>query len=339
MIREAIAKLIDKKDLKKEEIEDCFEEIMTGEATPGQIGAFLTALRLKGETVEEITGAAIVMRAHATKVNAKVDIVLDTCGTGGDVSGTFNISTISAFVAAGAGAVVAKHGNRSVSSMCGSADLLMALGINIELNANDVERCIQEIGIGFLYAPLLHGAMMYATPVRKEIGIRTIFNILGPLTNPAGSRHQLLGVYDERLTDKLALVLKNLGSEHALVVHGKDGLDEVTTTADTVVSELKKDELRTYRINPKDFGIKKAKPEDLKGKDPKTNAKIATKVLKGEDGPQMDIVLLNTGCALYACDIASSVKEGIERAKESIKSGKALQKLNKLIEISKRQAE
>lgn len=337
MIKEAISKLILKKDLTKNEIEDCFEEIMTGEATPAQISAFLTALRIKGETVEEITGAAMVMRAHATKVNAKVDVVLDTCGTGGDASGTFNISTISAIVASGAGAVVAKHGNRSVSSQCGSADLLTALGVNVELSVKEVERCIEEIGIGFLYAPLLHGAMMYAAPVRREIGIRTIFNILGPLTNPAGARHQLLGVYEEKLTDKLALVLKNLGSEHALVCHGKDGLDEVTTTADTTISELKKGEIKTYKISPKDFGIDWAKPEDLQGKDPKTNAKIALKILKGEKGPQADIVALNAGCALYVCDITSTIEDGVELAKESIQSGKALKKLNRLIEISKQQ--
>ncbi|MDP2942157.1 MAG: anthranilate phosphoribosyltransferase, partial [Candidatus Omnitrophota bacterium] len=258
MIKEAIAKLIKRSDLITAEIELTMEEIMTGQATPAQIASFLTALRMKGETIDEIVGAAVIMRKHATKIETKHSVVLDTCGTGGDEAQTFNVSTVAAFVVAGAGIPVAKHGNKSVSSKCGSADLLKALGINIEVKEDVISRCLDEVGIGFLFAPSLHKAMQYAIGPRREIGIRTIFNILGPMTNPAGATHQLLGVYDARLTEPIAKALGRLGSRHALVVHGEDGLDEVTTTDDTQVSELKEGSVKTFKVSPADFGIKKA---------------------------------------------------------------------------------
>lgn len=336
MIKEAIAKAVNKKDLTKKESEAVIEEIMTGTATPSQIACFLTALRMKGETVDEITGAALVMRTHATKIPSKSKIVLDTCGTGGDEAGTFNISTISAFVAAGAGATVAKHGNRSVSSKCGSADLLEELGINIEIGPDEVKESLDKIGIGFLFAPALHQAMKYATPVRREIGIRTVFNILGPLTNPAGATNQLIGVYDEKFTEIFAGVLNNLGSKHALIVYGKDGLDEVTTTTDTVITELKAGKIETYKINPEDFGFSRAKLSDLKGADSKKNAEIAMNVLSAAAGPHRDIVLMNAGCALYAADHAPNIKSGIESAKESIDSKNALRKMEQLRDFTRK---
>ncbi len=334
MIREAIAKLVRCEDLSKNEMELAMEEIMTGQASPAQIAAFLTAMRIKGETIDEITGAAEIMRRHAVKIKTRHPVVLDTCGTGGDECQTFNVSTITAFVVAGAGVIVAKHGNRSVSSNCGSADLLKALGINIDAEEQTVSKCIDEAGIGFLFAPKMHKAMQYAIGPRKEIGIRTIFNILGPMTNPAGATNQLLGVYDGELTEPIAKVLGRLGSKHALVVHGKDGLDEVTTTDKTQISELKGGKVRTYEISPRDFGIKKAKAGDLKGGEPAENAKIAMDILSGEKGPKYDIVVLNAGCAIYAADKASDIKEGIQMAEESIESGMALEKLQALKEAA-----
>jgi len=334
MIKEAIGKIVKGKDLSREEMKDSFGAIMSGEAKEAEIAAFITALRMKGETADEITGGAEIMRKFATQVKTKHKKVLDTCGTGGDGAGTFNISTISAFVACGAGVAVAKHGNRSVSSKCGSADLLKELGVNIEVGVETVEKCLDEIGIGFLFAPLLHGAMKYATPVRRQIGIRTVFNILGPLTNPAGATNQLLGVYDKKLAEPLANVLKNLGSSHALVVHGLDGLDEVTTTSKTFVAEVKGGSVKAYELNPEAFGISKSKMKDLTGGDAGLNAKIALDVLAGKKGPHLDIVLLNSGCAIYAADKAKSVKESIELARASISSGKAAEKLNKLKEAT-----
>ena len=334
MIREAIAKLVKCEDLSKNEMELAMEEIMTGQASPAQIAAFLTAMRIKGETIEEITGAAEIMRRHATKIKTSHPVVLDTCGTGGDECQTFNVSTITAFVVAGAGVIVAKHGNRSVSSKCGSADLLKALGVNIDAEERTVSKCIDETGIGFLFAPALHKAMQYAIGPRKEIGIRTLFNILGPMTNPAGATNQLLGVYDLELTEPIAKALGRLGSKHALVVHGKDGLDEVTTTDKTQISELKGGRVKTYEISPRDFGIKKAKTGDLKGGEPAENAKIAMDILSGEKGPKYDIVVLNAGCAIYAADKASTIKEGIQLAGESIESGMALGKLQALKEAA-----
>ena len=336
MIKEAIVKLVKGEDLSKKEIELVMEEIMTGQATPAQIASFLTALRMKGETIDEIVGAAVIMRKHATKIETKYPAVLDTCGTGGDEAQTFNVSTIAAFVVAGAGIPVAKHGNRSVSSRCGSADLLKALGINIEVKEDVVSRCLDEVGIGFLFAPILHKAMQYAIGPRREIGIRTIFNILGPMTNPAGATHQLLGVYDARLTEPIAKALGRLGSRHALVVHGEDGLDEVTTTGDTQVSELKDGSVKTFKVSPADFGIKTARPEDLKGGDPDHNAKIAIDILNGKKGPQYDIVILNAGCAIYASDKAADIGEGVKMAERSIASKAALNKLERLKEATTR---
>ncbi|MFA6355514.1 MAG: anthranilate phosphoribosyltransferase [Candidatus Omnitrophota bacterium] len=334
MIREAIAKLVRSEGLSRAEVELAMEEIMTGQALPAQIGSFLTAMRMKGETIEEIVGAAVIMRKHATRIKTRHPVILDTCGTGGDESQTFNVSTIAAFVVAGAGIAVAKHGNRCVSSKCGSADLLKELGVNIETEEHIVSRCLDEIGIGFLFAPVLHKAMRYAVGPRKEIGIRTMFNILGPLTNPANATHQLLGVYDYKLTKPIAQALGELGSKHALVVHGDDGLDEVTTSDSTQVSELRGGKVTSYEITPMEFGIKRSKSEELKGGDASQNAKIAIAVLSGEKGPQRDIVIMNAGCAIYAADGAKSIKEGIEIAKESIESGEGLRKLEQLKEAT-----
>jgi len=334
MIKEAIAKLIKRSDLTKAEIELTMEEIMTGQASAAQIASFLTAMRMKGETIDEIVGAAVIMRKHATKIKTKHTLVLDTCGTGGDEAQTFNISTIAAFVVAGAGVPVAKHGNRSVSSKCGSADLLKALGVNIEAEERVVSKCLDEVGIGFLFAPMLHKAMQYAIGPRQEIGIRTIFNLLGPMTNPAGATHQLLGVYDARLTEPIAKALGKLGSRHALVAHGEDGLDEVTTTGDTQISELKDGNVKTFKISPADFGIKTARLEDLKGAQADHNAKIAVDILNGKRGPQYDIVILNAGCAIYVSDKAADIAEGINMAEKSIASKSALNKLERLKEAA-----
>lgn len=334
MIKEAVAKLVRGIDLSQAEIESAMEEIMTGKALPTQIAAFLTAMRIKGETIDEIAGAASIMRKHATKIATKHPYVLDTCGTGGDEAHTFNVSTVAAFVVAGAGIPVAKHGNRCVSSKCGSADLLKALGVNIELGPEAVSKCIDEIGIGFLFAPLLHKAMQYAIGPRREIGIRTIFNILGPMTNPAGATHQLLGVYDGDLVEPIAKALGKLGSEHALVVHGLDGLDEVTTTDETQISELKDTKVKSFKISPTDFGIKKANLTDLKGGDCDYNIKITMDIVNGKEGPQHDIVVLNAGCAMYAADAAEDIGEGIELARKSIASKSALKKLEQLREIT-----
>ena len=330
MIREAIAKVIEKKNLTEAEMVSTFDEIMSGAASPAQIGAFITALRMKGETIEEITGAARVMREKALHIKTKAKMIIDTCGTGGDESGTFNISTTAAFVAAGAGLTVAKHGNKSVSSKSGSADVLRSLGVNIEVEVSHVERCLDEIGIGFLFAPLLHGAMKHAIGPRREIGIRTIFNILGPLTNPAGAHSQVLGVYDARLTEPLSRVLQNLGSTHVFVVHGADGLDEITLTGKTYISELKYGEIENYEILPEDFGLERCKKEELLGGDSETNARITLDILKGKNGPHRDIVLLNAGAAIVSGGKAKDLREGLKTASESIDSGRAMKKLDGL---------
>ena len=335
-IKEAISKVVKGTDLTEEEMVSAMNAIMGGVASAAQIASFITALRLKGETVAEITGAARVMREKATHVEAPAGNVVDTCGTGGDETGTFNISTAAAFVAAGAGVTVAKHGNRSVSSKSGSADVLRALGVNIEAEVSRVEECLAEAGIGFLFAPKLHGAMKYAGPVRREIGIRTIFNILGPLTNPAGARRQLLGVYDPALTDILAMVLNNLGTTHAFVVRGLDGLDEITLTDETRVTELKDGAIKTYHIKPEDFGFKRCALDDLKGAGPDENAGIILDIFKGSKGPCRDIVLLNSAAAIAAGGAAGSIEEGIAIAHGVIDSGEALKKLEKLKEITNR---
>ncbi len=335
-IKEAIARVVLQQDLQESEMVDVMNEIMGGEATPAQIGSFLTALRMKGETVGEIIGAVRVMRDKATPIDSGVDVahggvLVDTCGTGGDGSGTFNVSTTSAFVVAGAGVPVAKHGNRSVSSNCGSADVLEAAGISLELSPEQVGKCIREVGIGFLFAPALHGAMKHAIGPRREMGIRTIFNILGPLTNPAGANVQILGVFDVALIEPLAKVLGKLGSKRALVVHGAGNLDELTVTGETLVAELQDGKVSTYSVNPEDFGFAKATLAQLQGgADAAESAQQMTAVLSGEKGAKRDMVLLNSGAALMAAGICNDLKNGISMAAETIDSGKALKKLEQL---------
>ena len=338
MIREAIGKVVAKEDLAEREMMAVMDEVMEGKATDAQIAAFITALRLKGETVEEVTGAARVMRQKATRIDARSSIIVDTCGTGGDGMNTFNISTTAAFVVAAAGITVAKHGNRAVSSGCGSADVLEALGVNISVGPEVVEECVQQIGIGFLFAPRLHGAMKYAIGPRREIGIRTIFNMLGPLTNPAGATSQLIGVYDPALTEMFAGVLKNLGTKRAFVVHGSDGLDEATVTGETRVSELKDGLITTYNISPIDlFGETETHDvEELRGGDAAANAQITKDALSGKNGACRKIVLLNAALAIVAGEKAKTVREGIALAKECIDSGAAIKKLQALIEMSNR---
>jgi len=333
MIKEAIATLISGRSLTMEEAASVMEEIMEDKATPAQFGAFVTALRLKGETVDEIVGLAKTMRAKAVPVTI-AEPVVDTCGTGGDGLHTFNISTAVAFVAAGAGLKVAKHGNRAMSSQCGSADVLEALGVRIDLNAEQVQRCLQEVGIGFMFAPVFHPAMKYAAVPRREIGIRTVFNILGPLTNPAGARAQLLGVADEILVERLALVLHGLGCQHALVVHGEDGLDEITVTAETQVCELKDGSIKSYSISPEEFGLSRASLDSLKGGTLDENAALLRRVLAGTPGPQRDAVLINATAVLLVGDRVETLQEGAVLAKEVVDRGNALAKLEQLIEFS-----
>ena len=338
MIRDAIAQLVDGKSLDRAQAAQVMEEIMTGEATPAQIGAFTVALRQKGETVDEITGFAGVMRDKSIKVSVDGP-VLDTCGTGGDGAGTMNISTAAAFVAAGAGATVAKHGNRAMSSACGSADLLEALGVNINLGAAQVARCLTATGIGFMFAQLFHPAMKYAAGPRREIGVRTVFNFLGPLTNPAGARHQLLGVPDEETAVKLANALNALGSEHALVVTSGDGLDELSTTAESVIYEVQHGAVRSYVVSPRDLGFTTSNLEDIAGGDAKENASIIRSVFDGEMGPRRDVVVLNAGAALCAGDLADSIPAGIALAVDSLDTGRATDRLERLVRLSNELAE
>jgi anthranilate phosphoribosyltransferase len=333
-IREAIDKLVNRVNLSETATIDVMNQIMTGEATPLQVAAFLTALRMKGETVEEITGAARVMREKAHRVDVGSMAVLDTCGTGGDQKGTFNISTTSAFVVAGAGIPVAKHGNRSVSSQSGSADVLGALGVKVDAPKERVEQCIAKIGIGFLFAPLLHEAMKYAVQPRRDIGIRTIFNILGPLTNPAMARYQLIGIYSGDLVAMIAHVLKNLGSVRALVVHGLEGLDEISLCGPTKVAELRDGEVREYIVEPEQLGLKRCLLEDLHGGSAGESAVIVQAVLDGKPGPTRDVVLLNSGAALYVSGNAATLQNGMRLAAESIDSGKARHKLQQLVEMT-----
>jgi anthranilate phosphoribosyltransferase len=335
MFKDILNKVVDGNNLDLKEVEKIFSAIMGGEATPSQIAAFITALRMKGETEEEITGAAKIMRQFATKIDIEnPDITLDTCGTGGDLSHTFNISTATSIVVASCGVPVAKHGNRSVSSSCGSADVLLELGVNVDISPEKVSECINKINIGFLFAPKLHGAMKYAIGTRREIGIRTIFNILGPLTNPADAKRQLLGVFDKKWLGPLAATLKNLGSIHALIVHGSDGLDEITTTGKTYFAELKGGKITEGELDPADYGIKLSKLEDLKGSDAKGNADILKRVLSGEKGAKLDILLLNSGAALYVAGKVKGIKEGIDMALDAITSRRALNKLSELVTLS-----
>lgn len=333
MIKEAIDKVVRCFDLTELETQEVFEEIMSGNATSAQISSFITALRMKGETVEEITGAARVMREKSLRINTGKEEAVDTCGTGGSGIDTFNISTTAAFVVAGSGIKVAKHGNRSAICRCGSADVLEVLGVNLDAGTEVVDKCLSQVGIAFMYAPLFHSAMKYAVQPRKEIGIRTVFNLLGPLSNPANATSQIVGVYDGKLTKTIAEVLKRLGLSRAFVVSGLDRLDEITITGKTRVSELNNEKIRTYCITPEKFGLKRAKIEDIKGGDAGENAKILLSVLNGEKGPRRDIVLLNAGAALVAGNRAKDMKEGIRIAADSIDSGAALDKLNRLIKF------
>jgi len=334
MIRGIIKKLAEKKDLSPQELRAALEEIFSGSVATADIVEFLASLNDKGETVEELTAAVEVMLKYVEPIVVNKPNILDTCGTGGDRKDTFNISTISAFVASGAGITVAKHGNRSVSSKCGSADVLEALGVNINMDRPLIKKCLEEIGIAFLFAPNLHPVMKHVMPARKQAGRKTMFNILGPLINPARATNQLIGVYGGHWTKILARVLFNLGSEHVLVVHGEDGLDEVTTTGKTLISEVDKGEFKDYEISPGDFGIKRAGLEDLSGADPEKNKRIVREVLSGEPGARRDIVLLNAACAIYAANKAASIKEGLKLAAGSIDSGSAMKKLELLIEYS-----
>jgi anthranilate phosphoribosyltransferase len=339
MIREAISQLLDGRSLSAGQAEEVMDEVMTGEATPAQIAGFLIALRAKGETVDEITGCARAMRRAAVAVRPQGNCLVDTCGTGGDRSGTFNISTTAAFVVAGAGLKVAKHGNRSVSSQSGSADVLETLGVNLDLTEDQVARSIDEVGIGFLFAPKFHPAMRYAIGPRRELGVRTIFNILGPLTNPAGASAQVLGVYDPGLTETLARVLHELGSRAAYVVHGHGGLDELTTTGPNQVSYFgvgsAGDSITTETLVPAEYGFASAGLGDLQGGLPQENAHLTRDVLSGADqGPRRDTVLLNAGAALLVGGLARDLGECIELARESIDSGAALEKLQAMIDFS-----
>ena len=338
-IQNAIRHVTAGKNLTVMEASEVFTAIMEGLATDAQIAAFVVALRMKGETPDEITGAAYVMRDKAARIysNTRQNLI-DTCGTGGDGSNSFNISTTAALVAAGAGAKVAKHGNRSVSSSSGSADVLEQLGVNINLAAEQISVCLREIGIGFLFAPTLHNAMKYAAAARKQIGIRTIFNILGPLTNPTRTTSQLLGVFAPNLTGTMAQVLLNMGSSKAFVVHGLDPIDEISISGPTQVSEVRGSEIVTYKIEPEEYGLKKAKPDAITGKDPAYNATIIMNILGGKKSVHRDVVVLNAAFALCAASIVNDPKEGIAAAEKAIDSGAAMEKLEKLKELSNKLA-
>jgi len=348
MIKQAIAKVVERHDLTEAEMIEVMDQIMSGEATPAQVAAFITALRMKGETVEEITGAARVMRDKVTpirvgrnvldidrdEINIELETVLDVVGTGGDATNTFNVSTTVAFVVSACGVKVAKHGNRSVSSTCGSADVLEALGVNLDVTPAKVAHCIEEIGIGFLFAPALHGAMKHAIGPRKEIGIRTIFNILGPLTNPAGAGCQVMGVYRDDLVELLAHVLHKLGCRHGFVVHGQDGMDEITLTAPTRIAEITPAGVTVSVVAPEEYGFTRCAMADLRGGDARGNAAIVRSILGGETGPKREIVLLNAAYGLVAAGRTATLSEGIVAAAEAIDSGRALAQLERLAALT-----
>ncbi len=333
-IQDAVTRTLDGIDLTETEMVAVMSQVMEGAVEDSQLAAFLTALSKKGESVGEIVGAAQVMRQKAEVLKVTSKNIVDTCGTGGDGGTTFNISTASAFIVAGAGITVAKHGNRAVSSRSGSADVLKCLGVNIEADKPVVEKCVEQVGMGFLFAPLMHGAMKYAAPVRKQLGFRTIFNLLGPLTNPANAHAQVIGVFDRKWVLPIAHVLKKLGCRHAFVVHGEDGLDEISLMDTTHVAELLDGKIREYSIRPEDFGLKRCAPEQVQGGSPEMNAEIIKAVLEGEAGPKMDIVLLNASAAICAGGKAVSIDDGLGVARESIASGAAKEKLSKLCEVS-----
>jgi anthranilate phosphoribosyltransferase len=333
-IQYAIARIANGENLSREDSAQVLKHIMSGDCTPAQIGGFLVGLRTKGETVDEITGLATAMREMATPITTSRYPMVDTCGTGGDGSGTFNISTTSAFVVAGADVAVAKHGNRSASSQCGSADVLEVLGVNLDASPEKVGACIDTVGIGFLYARTLHGAMKHVAAPRTELGTRTVFNILGPLTNPARADRQVIGVFDAARVEEIALVLGNMGTKRAFVVAGRDGLDEITLCDASQIAELRDGQVQTYQLNPEEVGLQRASLEDLKGGDANKNAAILKAVLEGTPGPATDIVLLNAAAALQAADGADDWKDGIAKARQSIESGAASKKLNELIQFT-----
>ncbi len=338
MIREAIQLLIDRKDLPFELAQQSMREIMAGEATPAQIGAFLTSMRMKGETVDEITALALVMRENAVRINPHVNgRTVDTCGTGGDRVKTFNVSTAAALVASGAGVPIAKHGNRSVTSKCGSADVLEALGVNLNASPSVVQKAIEQVGIGFMFAPAFHPAMKNAIVPRREIGVRTVFNILGPLTNPANANAQVLGVYDANLVEPMAKVLEKLGTEEALVVHGMDGLDEISTIGKTKLAWLKDGRITSSEISPQDLNLKQARPNEISGFDIEQSAKLLVNILNGEEGKlstRLQMVLANAAAAIVVGGKTDDLASGVEAGNESITSGKAYGKLKQLIEFT-----
>jgi len=333
-MQQAIKAVTEQRDLSQDDMTDVMRLIMTGEASQAQIGGFLIGLRMKGETVEEITAAAAVMRELATRVDVKAANLVDTCGTGGDASGAFNISTTSAFVVAAAGAHVAKHGNRSISSKSGSADVLEAAGVKLDISAEQVARCVNEVGVGFMFAPLHHSAMKHAIGPRREMGVRTIFNVLGPLTNPAGAPNQVLGVFADNLLEPLAQVLARLGSQHVLVVHSEDGMDEISISAPTRIAELKDGQINSYHIEPEQFGLQRAPVQSIVVAGPEQSLAMMQSVLKGEKGAARDIVVLNAGAAIYASGVAPSLNEGIQQAQNVIDDGTALGKLDALVALT-----
>ncbi|MFC1862876.1 anthranilate phosphoribosyltransferase [Thermodesulfobacteriota bacterium] len=350
MIKEAIAKLIMGQDLSEENSESAMSEILDGQATVAQTASFTTALRIKGETVDEITGCAKAMRSRIPRIhlgnhminidrdeiNIEDETIIDTCGTGGDETNTFNVSTVTALVVAGGRIKVAKHGQRAESNYCGSANVLEALGLKLDISRTDIERCISEVGIGFLYAPLFYGAIKYPIGPRREMGFRSIFNLLGPLTNPAGTTAQILGVYHPDLTEKMAKVLDRLETREAFVVCGEGTFDEISICGSTRVSHLKNGEIDTFNIKPEDFGIKSANPEDIRGGSAEKNARIIREILNCEKGPKRDMVLLNAGVAFVAAGLDNKFEEGIERAKDSIDSGRAKEKLEALVSFTQK---
>lgn len=335
-MKEFLSRLCAGENLDVTEAKSAMAAIMDGEATPAQVAAFLVALKMKGETPGEIYGCAVAMRERAAKVTSWRTGLTDTCGTGGDGKGTFNISTVAALIAAGAGLAVAKHGNRSVSSQCGSADVLEALGVNLELTPDEMGACLDEVGIAFLYAPVLHQAMRHAAGPRREVGVRSVFNVLGPLTNPAGAKRQVMGVYAPELAERLANVLLLLGTESALVVHGSDGSDELTLTGETNICEVKNNDLLCYPLIPEDVGLQRASLAEISGGGPQENAALALAVLQGKKGPHRDVSLLNAAAALYVGGLANSIREGVTLSQRAVDSGNALDKLQALQRFTER---
>lgn len=331
MLSEVIKKATAYENLTEDEAYEAVNKIMDGSVEPAQMAAFLVALKMKGETAEEITGAARAMREHALRVELKSSYAIDTCGTGGDGAKTFNISTAASIIAAAGGVKVAKHGNRSVSSKSGSADVLSKLNIDIELNQKEVEKSIDEKGMGFIFAQVYHKAMKNVGPVRKQLGVRTLFNILGPITNPCDLKGQVLGVYDKKLIDVVSKVLLKLGRERAIVMHGSDGLDEITTTGETYITEIRNNEMKSYTISPEEFGIKRSVLNDIEGGTPEENAHIILDILKGKKGPKRDIVVLNSAAALYVGKAVDDLKTGVKLAEKLIDDGSAYKKYEELI--------